>query len=254
MNEVRDELAYMHRASLVRIPPQQPTRWREWTPLVVKTRIEQLEALVDEIKRCREQGRPVLIGTRSVEQSSGVASMLTACNIAHRVLNASQNHEEALTIAIAGEALQVTVATNMAGRGTDIPLGAAVAECGGLHIVSLAFNDAHRIDRQLAGRAARQGQPGTFRRIASLDDPDLENAMPDSLLAVARSVIGTTHSKESAIENRKNCMANRFALALIRLAQRRIERRHALARRLTFESREQLAHHVAIGGQLDHPT
>ena len=253
LSEVRDELACIHRASLVRIPPERASRWRECKSMVVETRVEQLDALVDEVNRCREQGRPILIGTRSVEQSMGVAATLAAYDIPHRVLNAEQDHDEAVTVAIAGEAERVTVATNMAGRGTDIPLGKGVAECGGLHIVSLAFNDARRIDRQLAGRAARQGQPGTFRRIVSLDDSELAKAMPHSQLALARHAIRSVNTQNCNTDNLKSAFATHIAMLLIRSAQRRIERRHARALRLSFESHERLAYHVAIGGQLDNP-
>ena len=251
LSEVRTEIAYMHRSSLIQIPPERPSRWSEWVPVIVNTRAKQLEALVDEVKLCRAQQRPVLIGTRSVEQSLGAASMLAACDIPHRVLNANQDHDEAMIVAKAGQAGQVTVATNMAGRGTDIPLGNEVADCGGLHVVSLAFNDSRRIDRQLSGRSARQGQPGTFRRIVSLDDPELINAMPRVLLTGARHVSHTLGSHPGMNNSFKNAFANRIIMLLIRLAQKRIERRHARALRLAFKSREQLAHHIAIGDQLD---
>ena len=251
LSEVRDELACIYRASLIHIPPEYPSRWCEWAPVIVSTRASQLEALVDEVKRCRAQQRPVLIGTRSVEQSVGVASMLVACQIPHRVLNASNDHDEAGTVALAGEASQVTVATNMAGRGTDIPLGVGVADYGGLHIVSLAFNDARRIDRQLAGRTARQGQPGSFRRIVSLDDSELVDAMPHVLLAGARRAIRSICPHTGINNHYKTGFIFKIVVMLIRLTQRRIERRHSYSLRLTFESRELLAHHVAIGGQLE---
>jgi len=253
LEEVRDELAGVYRATLLRVPPERTSRRCEWRPLVVANRASQLDALVDEVRRCRAGGRPVLVGTRSVEQSSGVASTLAAYGIPHRVLNACQDLEEAAIVSIAGEAGQITVATNMAGRGTDIPLGAGVAERGGLHVVSLAFNDAHRIDRQLAGRAARQGEPGTFRRIASLDEPELVAALPAAPLALARRLLRTADRAEGGIASYTGPFARRTVLALVRLAQRRVERRHARERRVAFESHAQLAHHVAIGGLLDHP-
>ncbi len=251
--EVRDELACVYRASVRRVPPERPSRRREWPPLVFATRAAQLQALVAEVRRCRDAGRPVLVGTRSVEQSSGVAATLAAYDIPHRVLNASQNRDEAATVAVAGSARQVTVATNMAGRGTDIPLGAGVAERGGLHIVSLAFNDARRIDRQLAGRAARQGEPGSFRRITSLDDSELSAALPDAPLALARRLLARSQRGETSATRCLAPPARAAALMLVRLGQRRVERRHLRERRAALDAFKQLSHHVALGGTLDHP-
>jgi len=253
LDEVRDELACVHRATLLRVPPARPSRRCDWQAKVVVTRAAQLAALVDEVHRCRAKGRPVLVGTRNVEQSSGVASTLAAYGIPHRVLNACQDREEAATVAIAGTARQVTVATNMAGRGADIPLGAGVAERGGLHVISLAFNDARRIDRQLAGRAARQGEPGSFRRIASLDEPELEAVFSGATLSLVRRLLSATSNAEGGIARSAEPVIRRVALALLRHAQRRVERLHARERRVALESQEQLAHHVAIGGLLDHP-
>jgi len=146
--------------------------------------------------------------------------------------------EEAAIVAAAGKAGAVTVATNMAGRGTDIPLGAGVAELGGLHVISLAFNDARRLDRQLAGRAARQGDPGSFQQFYCVDDPFLIEAMP------------------TIIQQSANQLADRglykLLIMLVRTAQRRMEWQHRKQRLALFHSRESLERRLAFGGQANH--
>jgi preprotein translocase subunit SecA len=120
-------------------------------------------------QQCR-RGAPVLIGTRSLEASERLSAVLTAAGLAHRVLNARQDAEEADIIAEAGLSGKITVATNMAGRGTDIRLGSGVPEVGGLHVILTEFHDSPRIDRQLIGRCARQGDPGTAAAFVAIDD------------------------------------------------------------------------------------
>jgi preprotein translocase subunit SecA len=117
-----------------------------------------------------QRGRPVLIGTRSVGASEEISAVLAARGIVHSLLNAKQDGEEATVIAAAGERGRVTVATNMAGRGTDIRLQPGVAELGGLHVILTEFHDSRRVDRQLFGRCARQGNPGSCQAIVSLED------------------------------------------------------------------------------------
>ena len=117
-----------------------------------------------------EGDRPVLVGTRSVADSESVSAALAARDIAHRVLNALQDGEEADIIAAAGQLGAVTVATNMAGRGTDIELSDEARAAGGMHVILTAFHETQRIDRQLYGRAGRQGDPGSAEAISALDD------------------------------------------------------------------------------------
>ena len=244
LGEVRGELADVYGVHLVFVPHARRRRCETLPSRVLPTRAHQLEALMTEVRHCRESGRPILIGTRSVEQSNGVAALLTAHRIEHRVLNACQDEEEAAIVAEAGQAGRVTVATNMAGRGTDIPLGAGVAGRGGLHVVSLAFNDARRIDRQLAGRTARQGDPGSFRQLWSLDEPQLCDVIPVSLRRLARQLL---------LQERWAALSQPLATALMIFAQRRIERRHARERRTALAASDRLTRHIAIGGHPDHP-
>jgi preprotein translocase subunit SecA len=129
------------------------------------------------LKRVEEltgTGRPVLIGTPSLEASERLSAVFSEAGVAHRVLNAKNDREEASIVAEAGQARAVTIATNMAGRGTDIKLGEGVRETGGLHVIVSESHDAGRIDRQLAGRCARQGDPGSFEFYYSAEDMLLE--------------------------------------------------------------------------------
>ena len=126
--------------------------------------------ILQRIEDLHRQGRPVLVGTRSVATSEYLSNLLTESGLPHRLLNARQDKEEADIIAQAGQKSQITIATNMAGRGTDIKLGHGVIECGGLHVLATELHEAKRIDRQLFGRCGRQGDPGSYEAIVSLED------------------------------------------------------------------------------------
>jgi preprotein translocase subunit SecA len=138
--------------------------------LVFKTEDGKFNAVVREIEEMRQIGRPVLVGTTSVEKSERLSGMLQRRGIQHQVLNAKQHEKEAAVVALAGEESAVTIATNMAGRGTDIKLGPGVKERGGLHIVGTERHESRRIDNQLRGRSGRQGDPGSSRFYVSLED------------------------------------------------------------------------------------
>jgi preprotein translocase subunit SecA len=152
---------------------------------VVATAEEKWQRIVARVGSLHVTGAPVLIGTRSVASSARASALLTAAGLAHRVLNATQDECEAEIIAEAGLTGRITVATNLAGRGTDIHLGDGVAERGGLHVIMTERHDARRIDLQLAGRAGRQGEPGSFEAILSLEDTlmDSDNGVALSSLA-----------------------------------------------------------------------
>jgi preprotein translocase subunit SecA len=131
---------------------------------------EKWAAVVDKLRSLHAEGRPVLIGTNSVAASEHLSEMLNAAGLYHQVLNARQDQEEAEVVARAGETGRITVATNMAGRGTDIRLAPGVADMGGLHVLSTVRHDSRRIDRQLFGRCGRQGDPGSYQVVVSLED------------------------------------------------------------------------------------
>ncbi len=137
---------------------------------IYKTKREKYNAVIEQIEQLKKEGRPVLVGTTSVEVSETISRMLKRKGVAHNVLNAKQHQREAEIIQFAGQQGAVTIATNMAGRGTDIKLGAGVVERGGLYILGTERHESRRIDRQLRGRAGRQGDPGTSKFFLSLED------------------------------------------------------------------------------------
>ena len=164
------ELWDIYKLDVVTIPTNLPAVRKDEQDLVYKTKREKYKAVIDEIERLRLAGRPSLVGTTSVEISELLSRMLKQKNIPHNVLNAKQHAKEAQVVAEAGFAGAVTIATNMAGRGTDIKLGPGVKDAGGLAIVGTERHESRRVDRQLRGRAGRQGDPGSTQFFVSLED------------------------------------------------------------------------------------
>ena len=160
----------IYKLDVVEIPTNRPIARDDREDLVYKTKREKYNAVIDEATRLSEAGRPVLIGTTSVEISELLGKMLSIRKIPHNVLNAKQHKKEAEIVAEAGNSGQVTIATNMAGRGTDIKLSEAVKKAGGLAIIGTERHDSRRVDRQLRGRAGRQGDPGSSQFYVSLED------------------------------------------------------------------------------------
>jgi preprotein translocase subunit SecA len=169
--EARGEFWRVYRLRVARVQPHRPSRLDRGAFRVLPDEESKWQAVAARVAEVTAQGRPVLVGTRSVAASRAVSAVLDAAGIAHAVLNAEQDREEASVIAAAGEAGRVTVATNMAGRGVDILLGEGVAEAGGLHVILTERHDTRRIDRQLEGRAGRRGLPGSAEVIVSMRDP-----------------------------------------------------------------------------------
>ena len=164
------ELWDIYKLDVVTIPTNIPCIRKDDQDLVFKTKREKYGAVIDEITKLRNEGRPVLVGTTSVEVSELLSRMLRQKQIPHNVLNAKQHTREAQVVAEAGFAGSITIATNMAGRGTDIKLGPGVKEAGGLAIVGTERHESRRVDRQLRGRAGRQGDPGSSMFFISLED------------------------------------------------------------------------------------
>ena len=160
----------IYKLDVVNIPTNIPVTRKDEQDLVYKTKREKYKAVIDEVERLRIAGRPTLVGTTSVEISELLSRMLKQKNIPHNVLNAKQHAREAQVVAEAGLAGAVTIATNMAGRGTDIKLGPNVKDAGGLAIIGTERHESRRVDRQLRGRAGRQGDPGTSSFFVSLED------------------------------------------------------------------------------------
>ena len=164
------EFFQIYKLEVVVIPTNKPTSRADLDDAVYRTKREKYNAILDELDKLKKEGRPVLVGTTSVEVSETISRMLKRKGIQHNVLNAKQHQREAEIVAHAGEVAAITIATNMAGRGTDIKLGAGVIDKGGLFILGTERHDSRRIDRQLRGRAGRQGDPGTSKFFISLED------------------------------------------------------------------------------------
>ncbi|MEY4867564.1 MAG: preprotein translocase subunit SecA, partial [Bacteroidota bacterium] len=164
------ELWNIYKLDVVNIPTNLQMTRKDQEDLVFKTKREKFKSVIDEIEQLREAGRPILVGTTSVEVSELLGRMLQQKKIPHNVLNAKQHAKEAQVVAEAGLAGNVTIATNMAGRGTDIKLGPGVKEAGGLAIIGTERHESRRVDRQLRGRAGRQGDPGSSQFYVSLED------------------------------------------------------------------------------------
>jgi preprotein translocase subunit SecA len=177
-SEAVNEFWQIYHLPVVVIPTNKPCIRDQRTGRVFTDAETRWQAVADEVEAVHETGQPVLVGTRSVRASEHLSALLARRGLEHQVLNAVRHAEEAQIVAEAGKEGRITVATNMAGRGTNIRLGRGVEELGGLHVISTERNESMRIDRQLYGRSARQGQPGSAQYFASLDDELLERHRP----------------------------------------------------------------------------
>jgi preprotein translocase subunit SecA len=181
--EARGELMAHYGKTVRRVPLRRPSRRRVWPLRLFADDAQLWSAVAHEVARLHQQQRPVLVATDSVQQAEKLSKVLIARALPHAVLHARHDAEEAQLVARAGQRGAITVTTNMAGRGTDIELGDGVAQLGGLHVISCQLNAARRIDRQLAGRAARQGDPGSVQTLLSLHNPLLVQAYPRAVRA-----------------------------------------------------------------------
>jgi len=230
--EVAREVWAVYRLRSVTIPLHRPSARVCLPGCLHATAAQKWQAIVASVRELAlRQGRPVLLGTRSVEASEQLSLALAEAGIAHRLLNAKQDKEEAAVVAEAGLAGRVTVATNLAGRGTDIRLGPGVAERGGLHVILTECHGSARVDRQLIGRGARQGDPGSCQMIVSAEDEVLR-VFAGPLLWLA----------SSAASGPRLLGAARF------VAQRRAEWRDSRLRRQTLKMDAQLEQTLAFSG------
>jgi len=238
------ELRRIYRCRVLPIPTNRPAIRRRWPDRIFGTTDAKWAAVVEEIRELHAAGRPVLIGTRSIDKSEHLSKLLNEVGIEHQVLNANQIAEEADIVARAGLLGKVTVSTNMAGRGTDIKLGEGVAQLGGLHVICTEMHDSSRIDRQLIGRCGRQGDPGTYRQYLALDD--------DLLLT------GLGPEKSRKLKELGATLIGPFDHLgrLFRKAQRKIERRHFRQRKtmMYFEKeRKKMQRQMGQDPYLDSP-
>lgn len=218
------EMRRIYRTPVVRVPTNRPPQRKQLLPRVFGTLDSKFEAIAKEVADVHATGRPVLIGTRSIDKSVLLSKLLTGMNIEHEVLNANNVEREAEIVAAAGGVGRVTVATNMAGRGTDIKLADEVERLGGMHVICTELHDAARIDRQLIGRCGRQGDRGSYRQYLSLDDDILKSGL---------GVVKSNKLKSRGAANTGS--ADRLAATFTR-AQRRVERKH-------FRDRMVMMHH-----------
>ncbi len=185
--EAAPELKHSYGLRTAIVPLHRPCRRELFPDRVFRTRAAKLTAVAEEVARCRAKNQPVLIGTRTIENSEALADKLTPLGIPFRLLNAKQDAEEAAIIEQAGAPGTVTIATNMAGRGAHIPVPEESQRAGGLHVIGLERHESSRIDRQLIGRTARQGQPGSARFFLCLEDDLLQRHAPALAAQLAKT-------------------------------------------------------------------
>ena len=210
------EFAQIYGLEVSTIPPNRPMVRKDMPDLIYRTRREKMQAIIQAIKELHATGQPVLVGTISIETSELISQLLKREGVPHSVLNAKHHAQEAEIVAQAGQAGKVTIATNMAGRGTDITLGEGVVELGGLHILGTERHESRRIDNQLRGRSGRQGDPGSSRFYLSLED-DLMRLFGSDRLSGLMQKLGMQEGEP---------IENNMVSRAIENAQKRVEGHH----------------------------
>ena len=218
------EFRKIYKMRVFHIPTNRPVRRQELPPRIFGNGDAKWKAIAEEVRQVHEEGRPILVGTRTIDKSELLSKLLQEMNIEHQVLNAHEVEREAEIVALAGQPGRVTVATNMAGRGTDIKLSEGISEAGGLHVIITEMHESARIDRQLCGRCGRQGDLGSFRYYMALDDDILKSGFGPKK---AEKLIAQGARSESQVGSRPG---------LFQRAQSRVERKH-------FRDRSALLYH-----------
>lgn len=239
-SEVRKEIRNVYGLDVFRIPPEQRIQRKVASDYVSLSVADKWQAVVLRILELHESGRPILIGTRSVEASEHLSALLDVHDVTHELLNARQDQREAEIIGEAGKKGMVTVATNMAGRGTDIKLDDEVRALGGLHVIMTERHESRRIDRQLFGRCGRQGDPGSVETFISLED-DLVTINTPAFLR--RSIMSLLRFD--------NVWNQILARMLFSLAQQVVERRHYVARSNVLKADDQYGDMMAFSGTME---
>ncbi len=236
--EAAVEFWRIYHLPVVVIPTNRPCVRRHLPDLVFASEAAKWQRIVAEIVRVHETGRPILVGTRSVRASEYLSGLLQARGLAHQVLNAVRHREEADIVRCAGECGRITVATNMAGRGTDIRLGPGVADLGGLHVIATERNESLRIDRQLFGRCARQGDPGSAQAIVCLEDEFVSGHARGMLACLKRR-----HGQKG------QDISSSLTRIAFRHAQRRADRLASRRRRNVIRTDHWLDEHLSFAGR-----
>jgi preprotein translocase subunit SecA len=238
LSEVARETAGVFKVRTVRVEPNRPSQRTTLPAQLWPGQASKRQAVVAEVQARLADGQSVLVGTRSVWASEAISQALTQAGVVHQVLNARQNADEADLIGRAGLPGQVTVATNMAGRGTDIPVSPEVVAHGGLHVILTEWHESPRIDRQLFGRCARQGDPGSCRAIVALDDEVIARHGGLALKTI-KARYGQSHWPPQAIA------------WLQKAVQGAAERHHAAQRAHTQQSDRQMREQLAFSGAME---
>lgn len=236
-SEVASELWSVYQLNPITIPTRLPVQRRSRGTRLFATSEARWDAVAERVREFQQIGQPVLVGTCSVEASEHLGALLAERGLPHRVLNARQDGQEAAIVAEAGRRGRITVATNMAGRGTDIQLGPGVTESGGLHVIATQRSEARRIDRQLFGRCGRQGDPGSYEEILSLEDDPVAAFFPPPIRRFLVARCSGTAALHGSV-----------AKLLTRLPQWAEERRHARIRRSLLAIEEYLGQLLAFSG------
>lgn len=237
--EVAGEMWSVYSLYTLKVPTHKPLIRRKMEDTIFPTRQEKWRAVVERIATLHSEGRPVLVGTHSVAASEELTNYVRQAGLPHQVLNAKQDADEADIISRAGQPGSITIATNMAGRGTDIKLAEGVHEIGGLHVIITEYHEAARIDRQLAGRCARQGDPGSYEGLVSLEDSLFEGKWGDPFVRLVRYAVFRFGTPQ------------RPARWLLARMQRKVENYHARIRKDLFRKDQAQGSLMSFAGRFE---
>ncbi|HXS80836.1 MAG TPA: prepilin peptidase [Gammaproteobacteria bacterium] len=238
--EVGAELWRVYGLRVVRVPRHEPNRNVARGTTICADAEQHCAALVARAGALQRQQQPVLLATRTLAASERLSGALTRARLPHQVLNARNEPVEAAIVAQAGQAGRITIATNMAGRGTDIKLGGGVASLGGLHVIVAECNEAARLDRQMFGRAGRQGDPGSYERVLALDDDVMSAHTPAWMRAWLADIVGA-HPRLGGL----------LAEQVFRVVRARLERRAARQRHLAFLEDRRIGDALSFSGSME---
>ncbi len=238
--EVGDELWAVYRLVTIGVAPHRPIQRKKLATHILEDVGQKWQMVVERIEEIHKQGRPVLVGTRSVAASEKLSQLVNSAGLSYQVLNAKQDALEAQIVSQAGTGGAITIATNMAGRGTDILLGKGVKELGGLHVIVTELHEAARIDRQLAGRCGRQGDPGSFEAILSFEDILFEGKENNLLVLAGKRAAGNN-----------SLWSSFFRGWVMKNSQKRIERYHARVRKELFRQDQAHTSLLSFAGRVE---